>query len=156
MCVTKHTHYYTKFNLIYPSTLYAQAEKIYMKRHKFNNPILMWNCRSFRINWMKERRIVDFGTLSLFYYYLKGRQKFFVPYKIDFFTLLDAHQRFFEIFLLKGIKKMSSPLSYKQQQQRGEVRDSKKLIITIKTHIEHNNRIHNSGRQQFIYFLTRN
>lgn len=99
----------------------------------------------FRINWMKERKIVDFSTLSLFYYYLKGRQTFFL-----FLTKLT--------FSSKELWDFSFLLN-KQQQAGEEVRDSKKLIITIKTHIEHNNRrwngIHNSGRQQFIYFLTR-
>lgn len=116
-----------------------------MKRHKFNNPILMWNCRSSAsIGWKREKLL----TLALYRFFIifwKGDKHFFL-----FLTKLTFSSKELWDFSL---------LLNKQQQAGEEVRDSKKLIITIKTHIEHNNRrwngIHNSGRQQFIYFLTR-
>lgn len=112
-----------------------------MKRHKFNNPILMWNCRSSAsIGWKREKLL----TLALYRFFIifwKGDKHIFL-----FLTKLTFSSKELWDFSL---------LLNKQQQAGEEVRDSKKLIITIKTHIEQSSlKWYTQQRASTIYLLS--
>lgn len=55
-----------------------------MKRHKFNNPILMWNCRFFRI---EEKKMFTLALYRRIFYHREEQERLFESKQIfDIFS----------------------------------------------------------------------